>query len=61
MNCNKCPLQEECDDSKERLVEYYGRDLKIAVLDMLSDFCPLVHGGDIKALFEKEVNEYLDI
>lgn len=61
MNCNICPLHEECDDAKERLVEYYGAELKIAVLDMLSDFCPLVTGGDIKAVFEKEVDEWLDI
>lgn len=37
MNCNKCPLHEECDDAKERLVEYYGTDLRISVLDMMRE------------------------
>lgn len=61
MDCNLCPLQEECDDAKERLVEYYGKELRIGVLDMLSDFCPLVPGDDIKAIFEAEVDKWLDI
>ena len=61
MNCNICPLQEECDDAKEGLVEYYGRDFKIRVLDILIDFCPLVHGGDIRDVFAKEVDSILDI
>ena len=61
MNCNKCPLQEECDDAKERLVEYYGRDLRLRVLDMLSDFCPLVHVCGIRSAFEAEVDKYLEI
>ena len=61
MKCNICPLHEECDDAKERLVEYYGSELRITVLDMLSDFCPLVPGGDIRKVFEKEVDSILDI
>lgn len=61
MKCNICPLKEECDDAKERLVEYYGRDLRVRVLYMLSDFCPLVPGGDIRSVFEAEVDKYLEI
>lgn len=61
MNCNKCPLQEECDNARERLVEYYGRELKILVLERLKYFCPLVPGGDIRAVFEAEVDKYLEI
>ena len=61
MNCSKCPLKEECDYAVERIVEYYGKGLRTRVLGILRHFCPLVPGGDIKALFQEEVDNYLEI
>jgi hypothetical protein len=43
MDCDKCPIQQECIDAKKALVESYVEEFRPRLAYQVGKYCPLVN------------------